>query len=99
MVTRSRILWFAQASVGLAGFLGKILVALKNYFLQFSLILGTGIYRQRWAVSRYLYRRYVSRDTFVSISVSIKCFIAVSRIGIDSACFCAWPMQVSRYCF
>ena len=27
---------------------------------------------QRWVVSRYLYRRYVSRDTFVSISVSIK---------------------------
>ena len=26
---------------------------------------------QRWAVSRYLYRRYVSSDTFVSISVSI----------------------------
>ena len=40
-------------------------------------------YAQRWAVSRYLYRRYVSRDTFVSISVSIKCFITVSRIGID----------------
>ena len=35
------MLWFAQASEGLAGFLGKILVALKNYFpLQFSLILG-----------------------------------------------------------
>ena len=33
---------------------------------------------QRWAVSRYLYRRYVSRDTFVSISVSIKCFTTVS---------------------
>ena len=35
------MLWFAQASVSLAGFLGKIVVALKNYFsLQFSLILG-----------------------------------------------------------
>ena len=35
------MLWFAQASVGLACFLGKILVALKNYFsLQFFLILG-----------------------------------------------------------
>ena len=26
------MLWFAQASVGLAGFLGKILVALKKLF-------------------------------------------------------------------
>ena len=35
------MLWFARASVGLAGFLGKNLVALKNYFpLQFFLILG-----------------------------------------------------------
>ena len=35
------MLWFARASVGLAGVLGKISVALKNYFpLQFSLILG-----------------------------------------------------------
>ena len=30
VVTGSRMLWFAQASVGLAGFLGKILVALKK---------------------------------------------------------------------
>ena len=35
------MLLFARASVGLAGFLGKILVALKKYFpLQFSQILG-----------------------------------------------------------
>ena len=34
------MLWIARASVGLVGFLGKILVALKNYFLQFFLILG-----------------------------------------------------------
>ena len=35
------MLWFARANVGLAGFLGKILVAIKNYFPpQFSLILG-----------------------------------------------------------
>ena len=35
------MLWFARASVGLPGVLGKILVALKNYFpVQFSLILG-----------------------------------------------------------
>ena len=32
MVTGSRILWFAQANVGLAGFVGKILVASKNLF-------------------------------------------------------------------
>ena len=38
------MLWFARARVGLAGFLGKILVALKNYFsVQFSLILGISI--------------------------------------------------------
>ena len=37
------MLWFARASVGLAGVLGKISVALKNYFpLQFSLILSRG---------------------------------------------------------
>ena len=36
------MLWFARASVGVAGFSGKILVAFKkNYFpVQFSLILG-----------------------------------------------------------
>ena len=34
------MLWFARASIGLAGFLGKILVALKK---QFSLILGRPI--------------------------------------------------------
>ena len=33
---------------------------------------------QRWAVSRYLYCRYVSRNTFISMSVSIKCFTTVS---------------------
>ena len=32
MVTGSRMLWFARARVGLAGFLGKILVALKKLF-------------------------------------------------------------------
>ena len=32
MVTASRMLWFARVSVGLAGFLGKILVALKKLF-------------------------------------------------------------------
>ena len=31
-VTGSRMLWFARASVDLAGFLGKILVALKKLF-------------------------------------------------------------------
>ena len=31
-VTGSRMLWFAQASVGLAGILGKILFALKKLF-------------------------------------------------------------------
>ena len=41
VVTGSRMLWFARASVGLAGFLWEILVALKKTFpLQFSLILG-----------------------------------------------------------
>ena len=33
---------------------------------------------QRLAVSRYLYRRYVLRNTFVSISESIKYFTTVS---------------------
>ena len=43
-LTKSRMLWFARASVGLAGFSAKILVALKNYFsLYFFLILGTCI--------------------------------------------------------
>ena len=58
IVSGSWMLCFARANEGLAGFLGKILVALKNYFsLQFSLFLGTVYaYQKRWfeVSERYL---------------------------------------------